>query len=1071
MQDIVPQYQPRDVTAEAPQQRVSPFLVARSGEQVGEGMQQLGAGLEQLAEPLAEQKGAADAQAAVTRAPDGTPQVATPQTSFIFGRAGDAYAAAVQSGETARLHTMMQSDFADMATKFQGDPQGFQKSAATYVQTLAGQQSSPVMQEQIGNLGNELAGQHYAGLVDQKGRADLASAQGGLEDRKALLETQMDSLASQQGGTDTPQFKQWQQERGAIQDDLANNPLFKYNSDIRQTDDANFESKLQGSSIAGAGRRMFQQTGDAVAARNYVEDHLNKVPGLDETKKIRLLGEVTAHLQGAQALQAQVRSDLENQASGLAAHMTTTGQVDDNTVDGLLTSLRGARAFKAAGMLEAARDQTHFMPLIVGGTAQQAIDALQKVQHLAANPPAAATVGGFNSAVSRTLGFEGGYNPNDANGSPSNLGINQAANPGVNVKSLTVDQAKGIYKTKYWDAIGGDQLDKDNPALAHVAFDTAVVAGPQKAKELMAESGGDANKFMDLRASYLNGLIANDPAKYSKYATAWATRDAGLRADIGSSSEVQPAFKQLVSTVQARFDQRGQQAFAQMQAAWKQGAQPTAQEVGDLLQMAPYMSDDKLREQIGETMQVQAAKAQVAGYPAAVVQSMAQAGQTMAAAGKLNAAQRLAVQGVAQEASQKLALAKNDPALYAVRYTGKGTAIENGYAAPVVPWGGDPKQVTAAIQQRQAAVTGAKSVDPAVTDGVLTTADRQSLASSLSTMSGQQAAATLSQLNGSLTAPQMAALVSDPGVKTAILGMSRSSDPQKLNAAYGFLDAQYKANPLQFEQTFGSGAEKDLRAWQAKIAFMTPEETAQYMQHADDPDQIAARAGLRDAAKNDVKGVSASDVISKFSTGGLFGLHPFGGGAQAPASLTPGITANALRNDYVANYQDGFEATGDKTQADQYAMQKLKQKWGVSDINGGRVMAFPPEKYVPQVGGSYDWMKKQLDDAWTVAVGSRGLSFDEGRQMIGEDHALVSDRKTQADVAAGRVPSYQIIYTDADGQSRLLETSPGSLVALRWRPDPKAAQDAALASAEAKDRIDRQFDLQPKAGVFYGAGD
>lgn len=153
-------------------------------------------------------------------------------------------------------------------------------------------------------------------------------------------------------------------------------------------------------------------------------------------------------------------------------------------------------------------------------------------------PKSAATApGGFDTAVNRTLGFEGGYTSNDSNGAPANFGINQAANPDVSVKSLSKDQARDLYKTRYWDAIGGDQLAQQNPALAHVAFDAAVNSGPGRAKQWLEQSGGDPQKFLDIRQNFLQGLLQSNPDKYGPYAKSWASRLSGLRQDIGSGAQ------------------------------------------------------------------------------------------------------------------------------------------------------------------------------------------------------------------------------------------------------------------------------------------------------------------------------------------------------------------------------------------------------------------------------------------------------------------------------------------------------------------------------------------------------
>lgn len=139
-------------------------------------------------------------------------------------------------------------------------------------------------------------------------------------------------------------------------------------------------------------------------------------------------------------------------------------------------------------------------------------------------------LGGFDPSMGRVFEFEGGLNPRDTNGTPSKFGINAKANPDVNLDTLTREQAAGLYRDRYWNAIGADKMD---PRLAHVAFDTAVIAGPGKAQELLKASGGDPEKFLMLRKQFQDSLLARNPEKYGPYAKAWNNRVATLGADIG----------------------------------------------------------------------------------------------------------------------------------------------------------------------------------------------------------------------------------------------------------------------------------------------------------------------------------------------------------------------------------------------------------------------------------------------------------------------------------------------------------------------------------------------------------
>lgn len=156
------------------------------------------------------------------------------------------------------------------------------------------------------------------------------------------------------------------------------------------------------------------------------------------------------------------------------------------------------------------------------------LSAIQKDPAAAQQALQNMTYGGFESAVEFTLEHEGGLNPSDSNGLPSKFGINAGANPGVDLTTLTREGAKGIYRKKYWDAIGGDELAQKNPALATMTFDTAVLAGPARAKAILEASGGDPVKFMEERQKFLGGLVAKDPEKYGKYRKAWDQRNQDL---------------------------------------------------------------------------------------------------------------------------------------------------------------------------------------------------------------------------------------------------------------------------------------------------------------------------------------------------------------------------------------------------------------------------------------------------------------------------------------------------------------------------------------------------------------
>jgi lysozyme family protein len=98
----------------------------------------------------------------------------------------------------------------------------------------------------------------------------------------------------------------------------------------------------------------------------------------------------------------------------------------------------------------------------------------------------------FERAVANVLKHEGGFsdNPNDAGGM-TRYGISQHAYPKLDIKTLTLEQATGIYRTDYWAAIQGDELPA---AVGFALLDwavnsgvTASIQGLQRALKLPAD--------------------------------------------------------------------------------------------------------------------------------------------------------------------------------------------------------------------------------------------------------------------------------------------------------------------------------------------------------------------------------------------------------------------------------------------------------------------------------------------------------------------------------------------------------------------------------------------------------
>lgn len=85
----------------------------------------------------------------------------------------------------------------------------------------------------------------------------------------------------------------------------------------------------------------------------------------------------------------------------------------------------------------------------------------------------------FNEAFDRLIGHEGGYvdNPEDPGGE-TNWGISKRSYPNVDIKALTRDGAKAIYRRDFWDRINADWF---YDGVAFQLFDFAVNSGIETA--------------------------------------------------------------------------------------------------------------------------------------------------------------------------------------------------------------------------------------------------------------------------------------------------------------------------------------------------------------------------------------------------------------------------------------------------------------------------------------------------------------------------------------------------------------------------------------------------------------
>ena len=126
----------------------------------------------------------------------------------------------------------------------------------------------------------------------------------------------------------------------------------------------------------------------------------------------------------------------------------------------------------------------------------------------------------FGRAMAFVLGQEGGFlSAEEAadlgdQGGATKWGIAQKFNPQVNVVTMTLEQAKHIYREKYWEPAGCDNLPWP---LALTVFDMAVNAGVGTAIKLLGDA--DFAIYNERRRAHYRSI-----AGFATFGQGWLNR-------------------------------------------------------------------------------------------------------------------------------------------------------------------------------------------------------------------------------------------------------------------------------------------------------------------------------------------------------------------------------------------------------------------------------------------------------------------------------------------------------------------------------------------------------------------
>jgi hypothetical protein len=269
--DLPTQDESGDVTAQAPQNRVSGRQYAMAGSYLAQGLEKLSTGLNEVAVPLAQQQAAQDLNnTTVTKDAQGNTVVRSPMSLPILGPGGVAYDSAIAAGTLAKGDNQVSQDLTQLRVA-NPTAAGFKTASDSYRSNLVANNPGPLGQT-MADAAARMATQHYNGMV-------IDEANQHVNDSKAEINNSMTAnfnalAAMAQGGQAWEKSPEYQNYMAASKS-LTSNPAFGVDPKIQAANDAQMHDQLTAFSIAGEVDRNWNGPGGPAAARQKAFDAIN----------------------------------------------------------------------------------------------------------------------------------------------------------------------------------------------------------------------------------------------------------------------------------------------------------------------------------------------------------------------------------------------------------------------------------------------------------------------------------------------------------------------------------------------------------------------------------------------------------------------------------------------------------------------------------------------------------------------------------------------------------------------------------------------------------------------------
>lgn len=1021
----LPTAAPRIVTAQAPTSQVSEGDIASPYKLLSENLNKAGEITNDISVKLAEDEGRKAVSA------DG--QTIDGPAIPILGPGAAEFARAARFTALSRLTPQIEDKMAELRLAHPNDPQGFKAAADAYTKEMTDKQTDPVMRGAVEKTSLNQASSNYRQSLAQTEATNVQNVKTSVTSQITDLSNKMASAAFN-GGVDTPEYKEWQASLGTLYNELGSDARLSYPKARIDSEITELTSQHKTMAIAGQAVRMMDSDSPngRADAKKWLIDKVYNDPTLNLSLAQKHQAVTTAMgLMEARSAESKALID-GNKAvtTTLLSALHTTAPYNPIQVNDAIANAAKIGDAESYYKLTFAKGMKDWDTTVRSMPLPQQMAALRSLDQV--RTPFEARLVGSESSGNPTrvnqLGYAGLYQ----------FGAPRLADIGVYTPGPNED-------LKGWSKSPANAPDKwsgtfNIPGFPDVKTVKDFLANPEAQRAAYGAHQGKMDQEIkslgldQYEGKTIGGVLINRQALYGMMhlGGAQGTLDAlssgGATAarDANGTSVMDYAkkFGGANNPGEAWFNQARIEQVTRFRDYLKTQAPELVTTATAMLNKTGDIGDDVLRnisDVLKETGQDDQRKkldiALMAHYGVKDLNSLP-ANVRQSWVGQSARVARDSVVAFQVHEAMANTIKSNAEAMTTTPYS--TWAVRTNGAPPAAFNFQDPRNVSTVASNRAAVQKTFRNNDGTAPTSVFEGKEADGFANVLT--NGDPAVAAQS-LNGLASLPDdvyEATLGSKP-IAAAVTGMMSSKDPARMTAGMSAVDKLWRSNPADAKATFGDSAITKLQAWQGLKDSFSAAELAERLNMADEPSTVKARAEAKEAAEKEVTSLLPSDMAYKLGNGWPVLGRITGNTPSAPFdSIKGGELVADYRTTYTALRSYGVDA--DK--ASDLAVKRLQSTWGVSESAGNQMMKNPPERFYPAIDGKHDWIGQDLT-AWVA--GKAGPQFGDkatiARGDIGFDlparnwsvAGLISDGQTQAEITAGRPPSYQVAIKRKDG--------------------------------------------------------